>query len=91
MDFKDFRNGVGPYVLGAAAILALLLTLLHVLRNAVHRGTTVNAVYAESAETQWRCSSTQGLRQRDDCIAQRVRASSGDSAPLLAATDVRAP
>ena len=28
MDFKDFRNGVGPYLVGAAIILALFLMLL---------------------------------------------------------------
>ena len=88
MDFKNFRNGVGPYLMGAVAILALFLTLLQVLQNAVHRGATVKAVYAERSETQWRCGSAQGPRERDDCIAQRVQASSRGSA-LLASADMR--
>ncbi|MBC7619425.1 MAG: hypothetical protein H7293_10655 [Candidatus Saccharibacteria bacterium] len=89
MDFKDFRNGVGPYLIGAATIVALLLTLLQVLQNAVHRGATVKAVYAERAEAQWRCNSARGSRERDDCIAQRVQASSLDNAPLLTSVDMR--
>lgn len=89
MDFKDFRNGVGPYLLGAGIILALFLSLLQVLQNAVNRGATVKAVYAERSETQWRCGSAQGARARDDCIAQRVAASSRDSASLLASADMR--
>ena len=89
MDFKDFRDGVGPYVIGAVTVVALLLTLLQVLQNAVHRGATVKAVHAERAEAQWRCNSERGPRERDNCIAQRVQASSRDSAPLLASVDMR--
>ena len=89
MDFKDFRNGPGPYLMGAGIILALFLSLLQVLQNAVNRGATVKAVYAERSEAQWRCGSAQGPRQRDDCIAQRVSASSRDSAALLASADLR--
>lgn len=89
MGLKDFRNGVGPYLMGAVIILALFLTLLQVLQNAVDRGKTAKAFYAERAEAQWRCSSAHGPREREDCIAQRVQASSRDSAPLLASADVR--
>ena len=89
MHFKDFRNGNGPYLMGAVTILALFLTLLQVLQSAVHRGATVKASYAERATAQWRCGSTQGPRQRDDCIAQRVNASSRDRAPLLASANMR--
>ena len=89
MDFKDFRNGVGPYLVGAVTILVLFLTLLQVLQNAVHRGAAVKAVYAERAEAQWRCSSAQGPRERENCVAQRVRTSSRDGASLLASADMR--
>ena len=90
MDFKNFRNGVGPHLMGAVTILALFLTLLQVLQNAVHQGATVKVSYAARAEAQWRCNSAQGPRQRDDCIAQRVHASSRDGTPLLASADIRA-
>ena len=89
MDFKNFRNGVGPHLMGALTILALFLTLLQVLQSAVHRGATAKAFFAVHAEAQWRCSSTQGPRQRDDCVAQRVQASSRVNTPLLASADMR--
>ena len=91
MEFKDFRNGVGPYLMGLVMILLLSLTLLQVLRNAVHRGTTVKAVYAERYEAQWRCSAARGARARDDCIAKRVNASTRDSAQQLASAGTRVP
>ena len=90
MDFKDFRNGVGPYLVGAAIILALFLMLLQVLHSAVHRGATERALYAERAQAQWRCNSSRGARERDDCISQWVMgATFRGNAPLLVSTDLR--
>ena len=90
MDFKNFRNGVGPYLMGAAIILALFLTLLQVLHNAVHRGATERALYAERAEAQWRCNASRGPRERDDCIAKWVMgASFRGNTPLLVSADMR--
>ena len=90
MDLKDFRKGAGPHIMGVVTILALLMTLHQVLQKAVHQGATVKAAYAELSKAQWRCSSTQGPRQRDHCIAQRVLASSRDGALLLASAGMRA-
>ena len=88
MVFKDFRSGFSPYLMGAAIILALFLTLLQVLQNAVHRGAAERALYAERAQAQWRCSATRGARAHSDCITQWVSASSRDDAPLLASADM---
>lgn len=90
MNYKDFRNGVGPYLVGAAMILVLFLTLLQVLHNAVHRGATERALYAERAQAQWRCNASRGPRERDDCISQWVMgATFRDNAPLMVSADTR--
>ena len=89
MDFKNLRNGVTPYLIGALVIVALFLTFLQVLHNAVQQGASLKVHYAERAEAQWRCSSAHGQREREDCLAQRVQTSAGDRAPLLASADMR--
>ena len=86
MNFKDFRKGYGPYLMAAITILALFLTLLQVLNNAVQHGATVRAIYAERAQAQWRCNSAQGPRERDDCINQLVHTFSRDGSQLLTAS-----
>ena len=90
MDLKDFRKGAVPHLMGVVIILALLLTLHQVLQKAVQQGANVNAVYTELSRAQWRCSSTQGPRQREECIAQQAHAYSRDGALLLASAVMRA-
>ena len=93
MGYDEIRDGVAPYVLGAVVIFVLLLILHQVLREAVRQGASLKVVYAEQAETNWRCSAAHGPRERDDCIAQRTDVASKDTSRNVfsASVELRAP
>lgn len=69
-------------VLGALAVLALLIAFAGVVRKAVVQADASRRASALLDEAHWRCKALKLPRQRDDCLRQFHHERPGDSAAL---------
>jgi len=77
------RTGLHPGpLLGALAVLVLLIAFVGVVRKAVRQADASRRANAVLDEARWRCKALKGPRQRDDCLRLVLQAQPGDSAAL---------